>query len=264
MAKYIEFVGVAGVGKSTTYEFLRNKCTKKSSWVLYDGNFSRLGRWEVFKRSLKAIIHPYKVSRKCYNWQLLNRSFKENQELLKMFWEKFPENKNLEGKDLRFHLIHYILKILEKIQDVREERSDKWFLIDEGLIHNLNYFIPSSSNIPPERTLSRVLDRMCLPDAVVYFNADVHTVIQRTLSRSKKNPRDEELSLEELAEARIKSIKEKENFVKTLAGRKIPVLHVESSESVAEKTEKIISFINKLEALKEKKKIHFAKGYKEF
>ncbi|WP_010232532.1 hypothetical protein [Gillisia marina] len=36
MAKYIEFVGVPGVGKSTTYEFLKTTQVKDSKWLPYE------------------------------------------------------------------------------------------------------------------------------------------------------------------------------------------------------------------------------------
>lgn len=261
MAKFIEFVGVSGVGKSTTFEFLRKKWKKNSTWTLYDNNFlnNRLGRWEIIKRSLKGIIGPHRVSGNCHNWNLLNRFFEKNPDLLEIFWRELQENYSRDGKDLRFHSVHYILKILEKIQDVQEEASSMQFLLDEGLIHNLNYFLPSTTDISYETKLSRVFDLINLPVAVVYFEADIDTVVQRTLSRSKQNPRDSELSPVELAEARFKSLKEKQKFTKMIQLRNVPVLYLKSSEAVPEKADKIIAFINSLDSVKNKKKVQMIK-----
>lgn len=251
MAKYVEFIGVPGVGKTTTYNFLRTQWTKSAKWILYEElckskNTNGKGLRGLIKFYIKRMIEPSLALQIAHNGEVLERSFKSNPELLELFWQTIPRNEDGYGKDLRSYGVNYTMAMLEKIQNVKEENSDKFCLVDEGLTHNINYFVTHASEISMEQQVSKVLDLVELPNAAVFFNGDIKTVIARTASRGNLRPRDKGLSQQELIKSRIKSIKEKGIYVEALRLRNIPVLYLKADESVQAKSTKIISFINNL------------------
>ncbi|WP_010232531.1 hypothetical protein [Gillisia marina] len=163
-----------------------------------------------------------------------------------MFWQTISKRKNIKGEELRFYGANYIRAILEKIQKVREETSDKFFLLDEGLIHNLNYFTPNGSTSGFKLQVSEILSLMDLPNAIIYFDGDVTTIVERTMERGNLRINDKFLTPQELINSRLESIKEKSMYINAVKSKNIPVLSLDANDSVRDKSDKIISFINNL------------------
>lgn len=245
MAEYIELIGVPGVGKTTTYNFLRAKAAKQDNWILYedilnykvtnDKNFKA-----VFRHYIARIIRLNTITP---NMNTLDTYFQSNPQLIDLFWEKISKKEKNQGKDLRFYSVNYIMAILEKIQNIKDAKLTKYCILDEGLIHNINYFTTESSNIDK---ILMVLDIMELPKAVIYFEGEVDTIIDRTLCREKLRPRDENLSSQELINSRLKLIHEKKLYVEAIKFRSIPVLKLDAGDSVKDNSERIKSFIQTL------------------
>lgn len=245
MAKYIEFVGVSGVGKSTTYQFLMSKHSNNISWMTSEklNSHKKISLKEALRISIKILASQELVPKYGQNWDAIRKFSAENPELVDLFWSNFPRNREAESNDARFHIVGYILKIIEKLQQVYDHPSKKYILVDEGFIHNLNYLTNLSLNYSYSEQVNKALDHLKLPVAVVYFTGNLETVLKRTSNRGKINYRDNGLSIEELKASRIESISEKEMFIEAVSSRNIPVLHLKSNESVAQKSFKIIKFI---------------------
>lgn len=251
MARYIEFVGVPGVGKSTTYEFLKTKYAKGSKWVPYEELCKskyddRKGIKEFIIAYLIKKIKPNELSKISPDRVVLNKAIENNPELIKLFWNNISKIENINGEDLRFYGVNYIRAILEKFQRINQETSDKYCLVDEGLIHNINYFTTSASDPGFYKQVSNILSIIDLPQAVIYFNGDIKTIVKRTLDRGNLRIRDKFLTHQELVNSRRKSIKEKEVYMEVVKSINIPVLSLDANDSVKVKSNSIISFINEL------------------
>lgn len=245
MAEYIELIGVPGVGKTTTYNFLRGKAAKNPDWILYEDLLKyKNPNGKKFKAVLKEhIVRFTGLNGIAPNMNTLERYFKSNPQLMELFWKKISKNEKNQGKDLRFYGVNYIMAVLEKIQNIKDVKLTKYCILDEGLVHNINYFTTHTSNL---KQISTVLDVMDLPKAVIYFDGQVDTIIDRTLKREKLRPRDESLSSQELINSRLKSIHEKELYIEAVKLRSIPVLKLDAMDSVMLKSESIQSFIQTL------------------
>jgi len=251
MAKYIEFVGVPGVGKSTTYEFLKTSYVKTSNWIPYEELCKnkykyRKGIKEFLISFLINKIRPNALSKKGHDRIVLNKAIKKNPELIELFWQTIFKCENINGEELRFYGVNYIRAILEKIQNIKEETSDKYCIVDEGLIHNINYFIPDTSASQIELQVSKILSLMDLPNAIIYFYGDASTIVKRTIERGSLRLRDKFLTPEELLKSRRKSIKEKSIYIDAVKSRNIPVLSLDTNDSLKNNSSRIISFINGL------------------
>ena len=249
-------MGVPGVGKSTTYDFLRTKFVNDANWILYEelcGSKPKRGVRDAIKYTIKKIVKPNglpplipEVHR---DKNVFNKFVGSNPELIELFWQAVQKDKNIYGRDLRFHAVEYIMQIFEKIQHVTERASDKYCIIDEGLIYNVNYFVESGTSDPIyERQVSAAIDAMVLPAGVVHFGGDIDTIIDRTLNRANhiRRPRDEYLSPPELNESRAMALKEKQLYIEAVKSKNVPVLCLECNESVPDKSQKIMSFVNQL------------------
>lgn len=226
MARYIEFIGVSGVGKSTTYNSL-TASSYKNQWILCETLVKiKFTFKEAFKSSLKTMTSLEYPPLPGPDWKAIDRFFLKNPELVDLFWSNFSTNRKIDIKDSRFHSVGYILKIIEKLQKVFDHPTEKLVLVDEGLIHNLNYFINSSLLTVYSEQIIKAIDLITLPAGVVYFSGDIQTVIERTSGREKINYRDNGLSPQELRDLREESIKEKETFIKAVESYNIPVLHL--------------------------------------
>lgn len=246
MTKYIELIGVPGVGKTTTYNFLGTKAAKNDKWILYED----LIKYKVTDiKNLKAVVKQYigKITRLnaiTPNMNTLDNYFQSNPQLMELFWERIAKKENNLGKDLRFYSVNYIMAVIEKIQNIKDAKLSRYCILDEGLVHNVNYFTNQNSTL---KQISSVLDIMDLPKAVVYFDGELDIIIDRTLMRGKLRPRDENLSSKkELINSRLRSIQEKELYVEAIQSKDIPLLKLEARESVMAKSERIQSFIQSL------------------
>lgn len=251
MAKYVEFVGVPGVGKSTTYEYLRSSYVNNSKWIPYEelckNDYLRgKGIKEFLITSLIKRIKPSALSKKSHDRNVLNKAINKNPELIELFWQTISKCENINGEELRFYGVNYIRAILEKIQNIREESSDKYCIIDEGLIHNINYFTANVPSSELELQVSEILSFMDLPSAVIYFNGDVTTIVKRTVERGSLRLRDKSLTIEELLNSRKESIKEKCIYINAVKSKNIPVLSLDTKDTVKNNSNRIISFINGL------------------
>lgn len=250
--EYIEFIGASGIGKSTTYRFMGKKYRNSTRWVLFHDlstttNHRRNINYLEFV--LRAVFKSRTLPRLAFDWDCLENFIADHPALLDRFWKSLPDNGSKNGKDLRFQAVQYILGIMEKIQIIDNKKSDKFCIVDEGLIHNLNYFTSCTSiasEIDYQNQLKELFNLIKLPIAVIHFSGSVDTVVNRTLTRGKIKPRDRNLGLMELREFRKRSMIEKQIIVDSIAQRNIPVLRLDSEESVSVKSQRIISFIEDL------------------
>jgi deoxyadenosine/deoxycytidine kinase len=248
MAKYVEFLGVSGVGKTTTYKYLFKEHNSKHNWIPYEElckdqyhhthSFKDLLEYRLYK-----LFKPNHIPRIPHNREALNKFVNQNRDFLENFWKTMYDCK--EDINLRFYKTNYIRDIIEKIQNVRDSASNKYCLIDEGLIHNLNYFI-NPKTPPSEIEVEKLLNQIELPDGIVYFKGALDTILDRTMNRGSLRAGEKNLSSEELVFKKNQSIKEKSLFVNCIKGFKIPILIVDAQDPITAKAEKIKGFLSTL------------------
>lgn len=251
MAKYIEFVGVPGVGKSTTYEFLKRKYVENSNWIPYEElckskNEPRKGIKEIVISYLITKIKPNALSKISHDRVFLNKAIENNPELIELFWKSISKVENINGEELRFYGVNYIRSILEKIERVKEKNSPKYGIVDEGLIHNLKYFITPIPDQEFTVQVSNILRLIYLPQAVIYFTGDPEIIVKRTLERGNLRIRDKSLTHQELINSKRETLKEKEVYLEVVRSKNIPILSLDAKDSVEVKSSSIISFLNEL------------------
>jgi len=254
MANYIELVGVPGVGKTSTYKYLKNLQTENDNWKIFEDIFKKpqpqqVGLKKKFQTLIKGLLGlptAPKVQMVPDN-NVLDDFMAENEELIELFWETtMTKNQNIYGKDLRFHSVYYMMMVFKNLQAIKNQKTKKCYVLDEGLILNLNYFTNGDLEEPKDSQISKVLDMIFLPSGVVLFEGDVDTIIERTKTRGKLKPRDEYLSEEMLRKSREDTAIEKLYYVKAVEGRNVPIIRLNAQDSIESKAKIIADFAESL------------------
>ena len=250
MANYVEFIGAPGVGKTSTYLTLRSN-KNEDRWILYEKLFGN-GRSRQCgpKKRLEILFHcflnPGALPQVQSDPFLLQRFVEQNKDLVDFFWVNQTKRNHSYKKDLRFYSANYISGIFEKIQNIKESSSTKLCLLDEGLIHNINNFMRETREKNAYDEMLEILELIQLPAAVIYFDGEVETIVERTFDRGNLRPKDSELSPEEIVESRRYLLEMKKISIRAIETRKIPVLVVQAQDSLQKKSAQIRSFIHSL------------------
>jgi len=250
MAKYIELVGVPGIGKTTTYKYLKNIKTQNDNWRLLEDIFAipppkQIGLKQKVKTIIKGILGLPTVPKPkvVHDNKVLFDFMAQNDKLIDKFWDiVMTKTQNYYGKDLRFMTVSYMMGVFGNLQAIKNQETDKCFILDEGIILNMTHFTDETLEEPLESQISKVLDNFYLPSGIVLFEGDVDTVIARTKIRGKIKVEDENLSEELIRESREKTAWERRKYVSAAESRGIPVLHLNANDSIESKAREIANF----------------------
>lgn len=254
MAKYVELVGVPGVGKTTTYKYLRNIKTPNDNWKLLEDIFvvsppKQSGLKPKVKKFIKSILRLPTVPKPkiAHDNKVLFDFMAQNEELIEIFWDiTMKKNQNYYGKDLRFLTANYMMRVFSNLQAIKNQNTKKCFILDEGIILNMTHFTNESLNEHLDNQIAKVLDNFYLPSGIVLFEGDLDTVIERTKIRGKIKVEDENLSEELIRESRKKTAWERRKYVSAAEARGIPVLYLNAKDSIESKAREIASFAESL------------------
>jgi hypothetical protein len=248
MSKYIEFIGAPAVGKTTTYEVLKNQHKLNDVW--FPAN--KLETIVNFKKRLKYLIEKI-INRKIFsgyqkiNGEVLNRFVESNPELMEFLWQTFPLRQRLtNGKDFRIHGLLILLKRFIQIQTIREFVSDKYCLVDEGILQGFSFVFHNTMPLSFEEQLSKLFDNIQLPNGVVFFDGSIDMIIQRYQLRKKKLLQDKELSVEKAIESKTLDLEMKRKCYHLIKSKGVPSLYLSGEQTPEEKAERIKSFTEEL------------------
>ena len=283
MAKIVEICGSPGVGKSTIFKEIERRRKSSDIWTTAtninpygDQNFTEyvVNILEEIKKgsSRNSLINQNKESPLAF----LKRIYKEikrgrnytdpnlKKEAGERFVEQFPEYinacwgninyrqvKSINGLDLRLEKADFIYKIIKKIQIIKENKTNKITIIDEGLINLIDRALYKSVNISEEKEeIASLLKIMPLPDALVYIETDLHENAKRLVLRRDVRSMHKGLSMNELIDYTKISRERVLTAIELLKSKGIPLLYLNSNDHIKENASKIIDFAKNRKAEK--------------
>jgi hypothetical protein len=214
----VEFIGVSGVGKSTIYSELLSKRNEKN-WLTRqeffkicnesDGMFEEyfLNYEELAKHKLEKI-----VQRECENW-------------------------------IRLKLCSYFFQVLRENRLIENMRNAHTLVIEEGLVHNFSeellYLYESRRDKFREFLKYRVL---------VYCINTTENIMNNIISRKKEegffSGAHLGLSHDGIIQQTEESVRLKERLVAVLKKENIPVLILQTNDSVEGNAKRVKEFID--------------------
>lgn len=248
MAKYIELIGIPGIGKTTSCHCLRKKYGKQMEFLYNDEDIISISGSKILKKKIfNKISRPFKRKSigNCETNYLQN-FIRENPELNDRFWKARTVKDKGRKQDMRFTTSKYTANIFEKIQKVRDSKSDKLFVVDEGLIHCIKNFTCELDKKTFEQQLLDILELIPLPEGVVFFGGDESIAVERSKNRKYQREKDKLVCNRELLENRGRFLKIIKSCIDLLIQKKIPVLFLDANERVETKADKIFSFVNEI------------------
>jgi len=247
--KIIELAGSPGVGKSTIYKEIVNLWGKESSWVpahlLYPKagiNFQSLFK---FFKNIKAIVQGTHGKIGTVGFMGGRKRFvSAYPEYMDACWEGImtKQRRSLNNVDLRIEKAQHLSNTIENIQFIIENKTNKTVVLEEGLIHLIDVLLFSDD--PDE--ISRILDVMPLPDAVIDIQTETMENVRRLMSRSVTLTMHERLNAHQLKNFVNQSRYRRNIINRLLEERGVSVLPIDSGVNATINADKIIAFAEKL------------------
>jgi shikimate kinase len=261
MAKIIELCGLAGAGKSTIYKEMIGRWNKTANWT--PGNFlypQEKLKFDSLSKLLLSFERKFIISEGNVDERTMkeygDRFVAKYPEFVDACWNNifFTKGEMKSGKDLRFDKARYLYSTLQKFQFLRESKTPKAAVLDEGLVHRLANGLYRPDDLAKEvEEVYQLVQIMPLPDVLVYISTDIEEVARRLYQRHKVTISHNSLSLAELENISRLYLERIEIVMKSLEHTNIPVLHIDSKHEVSTNARAIIKFIEETNNVQEVK-----------
>lgn len=191
----VEFAGAPGVGKSTVYRSLvkRLQLADKDSYLTLNEAFmlaSRSNIDRIYRYVMRMLPYDMAVS---FSNMLLYRSvmqFEAQNRFLAQWGGAFNSFlRSAEFSDMsideRTVVISAFIHVGSVFECIRGDLPEKMAVFfDEGFVQKSLMFISPVSVRPPDRScLTDYLERIPVPDIIIYINADIELCYERMISR---------------------------------------------------------------------------------
>lgn len=250
MGKLIEFCGAPGVGKSTIYRELTTRFSRSSNWLPAHCLYPKV-KTNVTK--LKSLFAPaWKAYGDLDSRAMINAG--------KTFIQKYPgfvdaccvsilqnDRSSLNGTDQRFRRISYMYRLIQKVQVCIESPTEKYIIIEEGLINGIGNALMDNKNQQQELAEIEALFKcMPIPEAIIFVEVDLQSNISRLMSRKKEIGSLEFLDNDQLHEALNRMSRKRKIATAMLAEKGVQVLNIDATRTVHENATAIVNFANDL------------------
>lgn len=217
---YVEFVGIAGVGKTTLYNTV----------------------FEEIKKEWRNIHELQRIFKEHNDSKAIESSLRY-QKLADYKMESL-KSREISGLD-KMNIVKYFHSVLVADSIMHIYNKDYDIISEEGLIHNFGESIYKLFTTNKEETKNLMKNR-----AVIYCKTSPEIVADRILERQKKTgvllPQHKVCSYDELVSLQKKSLALKHQFIDFLSEYGIPVLSIDTSNSMIENVIKTKSFLSEL------------------
>lgn len=255
MAEIVEFCGAPGAGKSTLYNELVLKWEEAYGWVPGSQLYPVLEKSSTgIRRAVNLVAgRAEKTTDNAAIAEAGRRFLEENKEFVDCCWRNVCQKQkhSFNGKDNRLRAAGIWMQVFQKLQVIKESRSNKLAIVDEGLIQRIDSALYKSNDIFQEqKEIAQLLEIMMLPAAVVFVDANADLAIARMKAREKKLPIFNGLSSSDLSTI-YQNYRQRWMYVFSLLEDKgIPVLLVDASKNIQDNLRQIVKFLQELETKK--------------
>lgn len=217
---YIEFVGVAGVGKTTLF----NKLNSDSKWI----SAAKFVRNHLNSQSIQ-----FAATNSCY--QILADS-------------KIEQISKTDDNSVdKLYLLHVFYQCLIHDSLIDTFNNNATIISEEGLIHNFGNNIEQILESGENELISNLLKRR----AIVYCISEPEIVARQIIKRFEETgkllPHHKTKSFDELVAVQKQALKQKDNLLQLLKKHEVPILMIDTSNSTSENLVKINTFIKQLQ-----------------
>ncbi len=264
MARYVELIGVPGVGKTTVFKEVERLWENGCRWVpethiepTKDVKCDRRPyRYHVrtYARYLwsrcrgaprwanRAVLNPAVYEEACQ--EFVNRE----KALVDMCWDNISRRiPSVNGDDHRLFYLQYLYKLFGRIQFIAAHSTTKTILTDEGLVHNLGIMLnPDDSYEKRDRDIRHIIRHAPMPAAVLFLQARGAATVERLLKRGHRIKIHERLTEKQLLTVVENGLLLKEEVISILEEAGIHTYRVDASPRPEFIGNTIIELLNRI------------------
>jgi hypothetical protein len=249
MAKLIEFCGAPGVGKSAVYNEVSAHWKDTYRWMPAHKIFPHRKISHPVKKLLSIVLNQKGPLDESAMRKAGSRFVALYPALIDDYWchlvkrEKVSINKT----DQRFEKASHVFKNIQRVQTCRESLAAKIIIIEEGLINGIgNALHRGTEPSAMSDEIKDLYEKLPLPEALVFFEADTDIILQRLMGRKRIVPSLENLRQNDLRKAIAEMSQVRRMAVEIYQEKGFPVLNVNGADSVAQNAGRIREFLEKL------------------
>lgn len=243
MPKIVEILAPSGTGKTTLYKQLQKKWKPEDKWVVYhDFKYNRKRKfpgdyftaiWQKLKSEGEAIYsrdiqYQEKTARLPRNERLFYSNYSEFCDIAMNLILKHNA-RGFGGEDKRFMNTFFMFETIEHIQAVMNFPQDpRACVMDEGLLSRLMHLNSPSFS---DDDLNLYLDKMPLPDGVIYLECDAQIIRDRIMERKRYKTATIHINLSrnEILDSTLKTQRMMENTLKIIQNEGVKVFYADAT-----------------------------------
>lgn len=253
MARIIELSGSAGAGKSTTYREMAAKWKNEFGWIpahklLPQQRITDARNFNEFVINIaKIIIKGDGAIDTNLMLEAGKRFVAQYPEFMNVCWRNIymKQRSSLNGLDHRFDKTSYLLKLLQRVQILKEKHNNKIALLDEGSIKMIDVLSNTCIGVKQEmEEIIHVMEVLPLPDALIYIETDASENAIRLMKRGGYVAKVHRLLNLSQLEKITRESQERKAFVNEILRKKrVPILDIDSKVDVKTNVHKTLEFL---------------------
>lgn len=220
---YIEFTGASGVGKSTLFKELYNKEKWNREWLTPD-EFIRIETAKINNRLYNKTYENI-IERKMEAIHRMEVSPSDKMNLVSFF------NKNIKKEIITYHF-----------------NQNQTIINEDGLLHNFGKHV--CQLLEQNRISAHILENR----AIVYCLSSPETIVKQIRKRDKEKnairPQHKNKTQKQLEQQQKRVLKRKENQVELFKKMDVPILKINTEESIDKNAQKVSKFIHEVQKQK--------------
>jgi deoxyadenosine/deoxycytidine kinase len=249
LARIIELCGAPGVGKSTVYKEINNQWKKSCNWIPAHKLYQTKNPSSSYLKKIHSFFFKTEIIGEREMRKAGKRFIETYPDYIESCWKHITlkEKSSINNTDQRFEKAGHVFKMVQKIQICRESNFKDIAIIEEGLINGIgNALYEYNNRVEMLNEIALLYKKMPLPSALVFFEADINTIIERINNRNRFIPFLEGLNSDDLFTS-LRQIQElRKTAAKEFENQGYPVLFINADIPAANSAITIINYINNL------------------
>ena len=254
MAKIIEFFGASGVGKTTTYNEVKSRWSTNLKWIPGEHLYpkKKISSGNVVKYIIKYICMRNETVDTGKMLKARDRFVQQHYDFVEkcikgIYCRAVEHDESFQYIVMRLNILD---KLFQKVQVITEYESNRYALIDEGMIQHMGYALRDDSIshecIDLYTSYEMLFEKCPIPEGVIFINTDPAIIAHRVYHRKKKLFKYKNLTETEIRSHVKRWSEDRVKRLNYLRNNGVKILDLDGRDNVRENTQLVFNFLQEL------------------